>query len=133
MGLTLKTVIRCADYRASRRFYHEVLGLEVLTEWDLPQGSGCTLGFGEAGFGGILELYQMTPADSRYDPAFGKPFPSDKVDLQLGTSDLAAWQARLDGVWPYEGPVTMPWPESRLKLRDPDGLLVQLCVEGAEE
>lgn len=132
MGLTLKTVIRCADYQKSKHFYHDVLGLEVLSEWDTPLGTGCMLGFGETGAGGVLELYQMTPADSRFDPAFGRPFTSDKIDLQLGAEDLAAWQARLDGAWPYEGPIAMPWPEWRLKLRDPDGLLVQLCVEGRE-
>jgi catechol 2,3-dioxygenase-like lactoylglutathione lyase family enzyme len=126
---SIKTVIRCADYAASRAFYADVLGLESLGDWDTPQGKGCIFGFGEKGSGGQLELFELTPADPRFVQAFREPVVNDKVDVQLATPDLAGWMERLKGVWEYEGPIEMPWGEKRIRLRDPDGLLVILHDE----
>ena len=127
--LTIKTVIRCADFEKSRAFYGDVLRLESLGDWDTPQGKGCIFGFGEKGAGGQLELFELTPADPRFVPAFKEPVASDKLDVQLGTRDLAGWMERLKGVWAFEGPIEMPWGEKRIRLRDPDGLLVILHDE----
>ncbi len=122
--LRLKVVIRCMDYARARAFYVEVLGLTVVSEWDAPRGTGGLLALGA---GGLLEIDQMTAADPRDHPAFHQPVASDKLELQLQTADLGPWLARLPGVYPFDGPVTMPWGERRLILRDPDGTLVGLC------
>jgi catechol 2,3-dioxygenase-like lactoylglutathione lyase family enzyme len=44
--LLLKVVIRCRDYKRSRKFYRELLGLPVLHEWTEDEGKGCIFGFG---------------------------------------------------------------------------------------
>ncbi len=122
--LGLKVVVRCISFARSRQFYVDVLGLPLLQEWDTPSGQGGMVRFPD---GAIVEIYEMRPADPRDQPAFHQPVASDKVELQLRTPSLDPWLARLDGRWPHEGPVTMPWGERRLIVRDPDGLLTSLC------
>jgi catechol 2,3-dioxygenase-like lactoylglutathione lyase family enzyme len=46
-SLTLKVVIRCRDFAASRDFYTRVLRLPAVEEWEEPQGRGCIFAFGE--------------------------------------------------------------------------------------
>ena len=104
--LSLKVVIRCREFAASRRFYGEILGLAVLEEWEEKGGQGCIYAFPE---GGSLEVYQMNPQDKRYDASFERAFQDDKIDLQLRTGDLDAWVKRLEGQWPFKGPKTLPW------------------------
>jgi catechol 2,3-dioxygenase-like lactoylglutathione lyase family enzyme len=124
--LSLKVVLRVRDFAASRAFYADILGLPVVEEWDAPEGKGCVLGLGPDGRHGFLEIYGMTPADPRFVPSFGEPHPGDKIDVQLGTDDLAGWAAHLQGRWPFRGPQPLPWGQRWILLRDPDGLLVAL-------
>ena len=119
-SLSLKVVLRCRDFAASRRFYAEVLGLAVVEEWDAPEGKGCVFGFGPTGRSGFFEIYEMTPQDRRHQDAFREPLASDKIDVQLGTASVDAWVSRLSGRWPLEGPETLPWGQRWIKLRDPD-------------
>ena len=128
--LSLKIVIRCADLGRSRMFYEILLDLPVLEEWDEREGAGCIFGFGADGGGGRLEVHEMYDTDPRFDEAFTRPVPSDKLDIQLATPSLEPWLARLAGKWDVEGPETMPWGETRITLRDPDGLMVVLVEEG---
>jgi catechol 2,3-dioxygenase-like lactoylglutathione lyase family enzyme len=125
-ALSLKVVLRCRDFPASRRFYADVLGLPVVEEWDAPEGRGCVFGCGPTGREGFLEIYGMTREDPRYDPAFHAPVPTDKIDVQLGADSVDAWALRLEGRWPFEGPTALPWGQRWIRLRDPDGLLVAL-------
>lgn len=125
-GLSLKVVLRCRDYAASRRFYAEVLGLRAVEEWDELEGKGCVFGFGPGARAGFLEVHEMTTRDRRYREAFREPVANDKVDVQLGSAGLEEWVARLSGLWPFEGPETLPWGQRRITLRDPDGLLVAI-------
>jgi catechol 2,3-dioxygenase-like lactoylglutathione lyase family enzyme len=122
--LRLKTVIRCKDYGRSRRFYVEVLGLPLVAEWDEPRGRG---GIVSLGGDGLIEIDEMTAEDPRDQPAFHQPVASDKLELQLQSDDLDLWLRRVRDAWPFDGPVTMPWGERRLILRDPDGVLVCIC------
>ena len=127
--LSLKIVIRCRDYQASRRFYAEILGLNVLQEWEEVEGKGCILGFDSSGVGGWLELYQMTEQDPRHDPTFAGPLSNDKIDIQLQTSRLDHWVAALAEQWPFKGPEDLPWGQRWIQLRDPDNLLVAIYEE----
>ncbi len=128
-ALKIKTVIRCADIGRSRMFYEILLGLNVVEEWEEREGAGCIFGIGGNGGGGLLEVYEMNDADTRFDEAFTRPVASDKIDIQLSTLSLEPWLSRLAGKWDVTGPETMPWGETRLSLRDPDGVLVVLVEE----
>lgn len=128
--LSLKVVIRCRDFAASRRFYADIIGLAVVDEWEEGGGQGCIFGFPG---GGSLEVYQMWPDDKRYNATFDRPFQDDKIDLQLRTSDLDLWVRRLEGQWDFKGPKTLPWGQRWLQLRDPDNLLVAIYEEAAQK
>jgi catechol 2,3-dioxygenase-like lactoylglutathione lyase family enzyme len=125
--LSLKTVIRCADFDCARDFYTRVLGLPVAEEWSETEGRGAVFPIG----GGYLEIYAMTTADPRYRPAFREAVPSDKIDVQLRTTSLDEWVERLRGLWPFDGPAALPWGQRWIRLRDPDGLLIALYEEAA--
>jgi catechol 2,3-dioxygenase-like lactoylglutathione lyase family enzyme len=122
----MKLVVRCANLEASRSFYTGVLGLPVVEQWDEPQGRGIIMSVGDPAAGASIEMYEMTPADSRYDPRFREPVANDKVDLQLRTDSVDDWAWRLDGRWPFEGPEDLPWGHRWIRLRDPDGLLIAI-------
>ena len=126
--VSLKTVLRCRDFEASRKFYHSILGLEILEEWSEPGGQGAIFCFGSQ-VSGTFEIYQMTPADPRYDPRFVSDVASDKVDVQLRTESVESWVAHLGGSWPFDGPEDLPWGHRWITLRDPDGLLIAIYEE----
>ena len=126
----VKTVVRCRDIDASRRFYKDVLGLAVVEEWDKAEGKGCILTPG--GNDGLIELSQVhellapSPRGRSSLAAFSKPFETDKVELQFRTDSLDEWVAHLCQQWEVVGPVARPWGQRYLWLRDPDNLLVAL-------
>jgi catechol 2,3-dioxygenase-like lactoylglutathione lyase family enzyme len=126
----LKVVVRCADLEKSRHFYLEILEFPLLEAWQEPEGKGCIFGFGQ---GGSLEIYQMSPHDRRFDPAFTRPFVHDKVDLQFGTGSLDRWIVKLANRWPFDGPETLPWGHRWIKLRDPDKLLIAVFEAPAQK
>jgi catechol 2,3-dioxygenase-like lactoylglutathione lyase family enzyme len=123
---SLKVVIRCASVDASRAFYTDILGLQVVEQWEEEEGRGAVLSAGDAAAGALIEIYEMSPADRRFDPRFRQPVASDKIDLQLRTASVDDWAARLRGRWPFEGPEDLPWGQRWIKLRDPDGLLIAI-------
>jgi catechol 2,3-dioxygenase-like lactoylglutathione lyase family enzyme len=90
MLFSIKTVIRCRDFDASRHFYASILNLPIVEEWSEPQGRGAIFGFG-SDRAGMIEVYEMTQADPRFDPAFASPIANDKIDVQLKTDSVAEW------------------------------------------
>ena len=66
-ALSLKTMLRCRDIAASRHFYVDLLGLDVVEEWSEPQDVGCIVGFGPGG--GFLEMLAVDPEHAKHRPA----------------------------------------------------------------
>jgi catechol 2,3-dioxygenase-like lactoylglutathione lyase family enzyme len=128
---SLKVVIRCANLDASRAFYTEILGLPVVEQWEEEQGRGLIVSAGEGATGALLEVYEMSHADRRFDARFRERVESDKIDLQLHAASVDDWAAQLDGRWPFDGPETLPWGQRWIKMRDPDGLLIAIYSERA--
>ncbi len=122
--ISLKTQIRSRDYDASRRFYTEVLGLRILEEWE--ERPGFVAGFGDGAGGGLIEVTEVDASHESYDEAFTRPVANDKIVLQLRTDSVDEWARRLEGVWPFVGPVGRPWGNRYLWLRDPDGIEIAL-------
>ena len=120
---SLKTMLRCGDFEATRRFYTELLGLEVVEEWNDPGDRGCILRFGPGQ--GFLELLHAGPDDAG-DPAFAQRVANDKIEIQIHVASVDAWVERLEGRVPIEGPVRRPWGNRYLWLRDPEGLRIAL-------
>jgi catechol 2,3-dioxygenase-like lactoylglutathione lyase family enzyme len=128
--LSLKTMLRCRDLAASRRFYVDLLGLDVVEEWNDPGDKGCIVGFGAGG--GLLEMLAVDADHAQHQPAFAELAANDKIELQIRVDSVDAWAKRLDGTSDLEGPVTRPWGNRYLWLRDPDGVRVALFQGVAE-
>ncbi len=127
---SLKTMLRAADFDAARRFYVGLLGLEVVEEWDQPDDRGCIVSFGPGG--GFLEILAPNRNHPGHRPDFERAVANDKIELQVRVDDVDAWAAVLEGQVDTEGPVTRPWGNRYLWLRDPDGVRVAL-FEGPGE
>lgn len=124
---SLKTVIHTEDFTNSVRFYHEVLGLEVVNKWDEPGDRGRIFKVGsERAFIEILE----TKAQGEHS---ANEFPSgminNKMEIQMATKNLEAWVSRLQTLWPTKGPLKRPWGSSYLYLRDPNGIQIIIYQE----
>jgi len=123
-------MLRVRDFEASRRFYVDVLGLEVVEEWDTSGDRGCIVGFGPRG--GFLEMLAPSPGNPKHRLEFEAPVVNDKIELQIHVESVDAWADRLSGVVETEGPVTRPWGNRYLWIRDPDGVRVALFQGPAE-
>lgn len=122
--LSLKTMIRARDLSASRDFYTGLLGLAVVEEWDSPGDRGVILGFGPAG--GFLEILEVNAALPKHRPAFNDPVANDKIELQIHVDDVDSWAERIMGAVEIDGPVSRPWGNRYLWIRDPDGVRIAL-------
>jgi catechol 2,3-dioxygenase-like lactoylglutathione lyase family enzyme len=131
---SLKTMLRCRNIAASRHFYVDLLGLSVVEEWDDPHDKGCIVGFGPRGAssGGFLEMLAVDPDHPKHRAAFEGPVASDKIELQIRVDSVDAWAERLEGTLGMEGPVTRPWGNRYLWIRDPDGVRVALFQGSGE-
>lgn len=81
----LHTMIRVSDLEASKRFYTEALGMEVLREKEYPDGKFtlCFVGYGDEATNTVLELtYNWGRSEYVLGDAFGH--------VALGTRDIRA-------------------------------------------
>lgn len=113
----------CADYPASRRFYHELLGLPILREVDRPERRShkCDLALPD---GAQLELFSFPDPPPR--PT--RPEARGLRHLALAVDDLDAEIARLSSRGIACEPVrTDEFTRRRFTFfRDPDDLPIEL-------
>jgi catechol 2,3-dioxygenase-like lactoylglutathione lyase family enzyme len=105
--------IAAADVAAAKRFYHDVLGLDVMMD----------LGW-IATYGADQQLAVQVSIAS--EGGSGTPVP----DLSIEVDDVAAaLDAVRAGGFPTEyGPVDEPWGVRRFYVRDPFGKLVNILA-----
>lgn len=105
--------IQAGDPAAAKRFYGDVLGLDVLMDmgWIATYGSSSAM---------TLQVSIMTEGGS------GTPVP----DLSIEVDDLDAALARMKAAKiPIEyGPTLEPWGVRRFFVRDPFGKLVNVLM-----
>lgn len=118
-----KIVVCCADFETSMGFYHELLGLPVVEQWDQAEGRGAILAVGDSSF---VEVAAVAPEWPQHRPEFEEPLRSDKIVLQIRVDSTREWAVYLGGRCRFEGPVSRPWGNTYLYLRDPDGFRVAL-------
>ena len=121
---SLKTVIRCRDLARSRELYVDLLGLELVEEWDQPDDRGCILSFG--GNGGFLELLEVATGHASHEQTSADAGGAGSFELQMRVDEVDMWIGRLEGRVSAEGPVTRPWGNRYLWFRDPDGVRIAL-------
>ena len=123
---SLKIVLRCRDFAASFDFYTRILGLAVVDQWQEKDSTGCILALPGDRREALLEISQIKEQSRRYKPTYSEPFQDSKIDLQLRTTSLDDWTAKLEGAWPYDGPKTLPWGGRWIKFYDPDHLQIAI-------
>lgn len=118
-----KVVVCCADFETSLGFYHGLLGLPVVEQWDQEEGRGAILAVGPSSF---VEVAAVSPQWPMHRPEFEKPVATDKIVLQIRVDSTDEWADYLSGRCRFEGPVLRPWGNVYIYLRDPDGFRVAL-------
>ncbi len=126
----VKTVIRIKDFKASKKFYSEILGLKIVEEYNGEKGvQGCILRIGESSSSSFIEISAIDADHYYFDNSYSKDIESDKIDLQIKTNSIDYWENYLKGKWKARGPVDRPWGSRYLYLRDPDGLQIIIYQE----
>ncbi len=63
--LSLKTVIRTKNFETTKKFYTQLLNLEIIEEYDSGDGSrGCIVRFGSEGSNAFLEISEISFAST---------------------------------------------------------------------
>lgn len=111
--LSLKTRLSTPLLVETRDWYCDLLGLEVLEEWDEPGDQGCILGLpGRAG----QALVEVHHCDAGFDFA--------GLSLQFRVDDVNALALPNEGRFAHRGPVDRPWGSRYLSFTDPNGVCV---------
>jgi catechol 2,3-dioxygenase-like lactoylglutathione lyase family enzyme len=128
--LSLKTVIRTQDFKASKDFYTRIFKLEPVEEYEEKGARGCIMRFGTEPNNAFIEISEIDHDDDYFHPSFAVESTTDKVDMQIRTDDVDYWAKRLkENNWPARGPVLRPWGFRYLYLRDPDNLQIIIYEE----
>ncbi len=124
----LESALYCPDLDAAERFYHDVLGLEVLGKQlgrhvFLRCGEGVVLLFNPAATADLA-----TPSGATPIPRHGAHGPGH-LAFRLPERDIERWRAHLAAAHiPIEAEVR--WPEGgySLYMRDPAGNSIELAT-----
>lgn len=121
--LNLKTVIRTKDYDASKKFYHQILNLDIVEEYN-NENRGCIFRFGDKNTNAFLEISEIPKDHYYYHDSYNEYVENDKIDIQIRTNNIDHWSEHLNEKWETKGPINRPWGAQYLYLRDPDGLQI---------
>ncbi|MBZ9796957.1 VOC family protein [Mesorhizobium sp. ES1-4] len=105
--------IETRDAAAARRFYHDVLGLDLLMDhgWITTYGSGETM---------QVQVSVMAQGGS------GTPVPD--LSIEVDDVDAALEAMKAAGFTIEYGPADEPWGVRRFYVRDPLGRLVNILA-----
>ena len=112
---SLKTKITTPRLAETVAWYRDLLGLEVVEQWDDPDDKGCILALPGGGSEALLEIY-----DGPASAGFGN------LGLQFRVEDVGAFQVPEDPRFASRGPVDRPWGSRYLFFTDPNGISVVL-------
>jgi catechol 2,3-dioxygenase-like lactoylglutathione lyase family enzyme len=124
--LELRVALTARDFERMERFYRHGLGIEPFASWPAEQGRALVLDLGHA----VLELFDEQQAETVDRTEVGERvsgpvrFALKVVDLQQALERLLANGARL-----VHEPVTTPWGDVNVRVKDPDGFQVTLFEE----
>lgn len=116
--LSLKTKITTPRYADTLAWYRDLFGLEVVEALDEPDDKGSILAFPGGRNEALLEIYEGAAAAG-----------FDGLSLQIRTSDLDAFCARIAELVDCRGPVDRAWGSRYAYLSDPNGIAI-IVYEG---
>ena len=121
--LELRIALTTRDYERSVKFYCEGLGIEPAAIWNNGQGQALVIDMGNA----TLEIFDETQAET-IDQLEAGSRVSGQIRFALQVPDLEAAMKRLlaHGATLVHPPVTTPWGDYNVRLKDPDGMQITL-------
>jgi uncharacterized glyoxalase superfamily protein PhnB len=111
------------DYESALHLYRDVLGLEVLEEFDQQGGRGAIVRLPAA----TLELFDVRYGDLVDDVEVGRRL-GERVRIAVRIDDLedAARAVAETGAEPMAPPVETPWGDRNQRFRTKDGMQLTL-------
>lgn len=121
--LELRIALTTRDYERSVKFYCDGLGIEPAAIWNNGQGQALVIDMGNA----TLEIFDETQAET-IDQLEAGSRVSGQIRFALQVPDLEAAMKRLlaHGATLVHPPVTTPWGDYNVRLKDPDGMQITL-------
>lgn len=119
----LRVALTTSDYERSVKFYCDGLGIEPAAIWNNDGGRALMLNMGNA----TLELFDERQAEVIDQLEAGERV-SRQIRFALQVPDLKAAMERLlaHGATLVHPPVTTPWGDYNVRLKDPDGVQITL-------
>ncbi|HAV78191.1 MAG TPA: short-chain dehydrogenase, partial [Anaerolineae bacterium] len=119
--LELRIALTTRDYERSVKFYCDGLGIEPAAIWNNGQGQALVIDMGNA----TLEIFDETQAET-IDQLEAGSRVSGQIRFALQVPDLEAAMKRLlaHGATLVHPPVTTPWGDYNVRLKDPDGMQI---------
>lgn len=126
--------IMTRDYDASLRFYHDALGFSIHQQWDR---GGEDFGAVLATERGSVELLPLTSGyiqshDGNADGANAAAAARVWLYIEVADVDAAYTRAKDHGATVLLPPTDEPWGHRRIRLRDPNGVIVGLFSRTAQ-
>ena len=119
----LRMVITVDDYDKVVRFYRDVVGLAVDSDWDRTDGRGTLFDSGKA----TLEIMDRTAKESGDILEAGRVVPGDvRIALRVDDVDTAYHTLVVDGAPLMAHPLDAPWGHRVARLQTPHGMQMTL-------
>jgi len=119
-------VITVDDFDGVVRFYQDVLGLSVDSEWDREDGRGILLNAGKA----TLEIFDRTQQQSNDQFEAGRAVGGDvRMALRVDDVDRSFHEAVVAGAPLMAHPLEAPWGHRLARLQTPHGMQLTLFAD----
>lgn len=119
----LRVALTVDDFDGAVRFYRDALGLEVVDEWNRPDGRGVVLGAGRA----TIEVMDENNAASVDRIEVGRRIAGPvRLALEVPDADGTARSLVDADAERLGGPVETPWRHRNVRVRAPDGTQLTL-------
>jgi len=112
-------VYTAREFKRTVSFYHETLSMQLVGEWNRPDGKGALL---SAGGNAVVEILGAAEGT-----AYDGPPPSGMF-LAFEVDGVDGWFPRLvgAGVQIEVPPRDLPWGHRAFRFRDPEGVAISL-------
>jgi len=119
----LRMVIAVDDFEGVVRFYRDVVGLSVESEWDRENGRGTLFAAGKA----TLEVFDRAQKESNDILEAGRVIADDvRMALKVDDVDGAFHRLVVDGAPLLAHPLNAPWGHRVARLETPHGMQLTL-------
>ncbi len=115
-----RVVIKVADYRKSFEFYHDILGLKLVTSWQRADSWGAVFYCGEV----MLEIIWFSSGDKNIECSYIPQY--SKTDIFITVNNIDSEHNRLSKFENIElsEPEDMPWGYRIFTIADPDSVKI---------